>query len=156
MFKAIAAVAENGVIGNGNAIPWRISDDFKHFKKTTVGGVVVMGRKTWESLGSKPLPLRENVVVTSRPDKIFGAKAYKSLDDVERAYAGDERPVWIIGGAQLYKSALDKCGELVISRVHMSPKGDAYFPEFKDKFELSETLLKHPEFDVVRYVRKRK
>jgi len=65
--RAIAAIAENGVIGDGLSIPWRISDDFKHFKKTTLGGIIVMGRKTWESLGKRPLPGRENVVLTSRP-----------------------------------------------------------------------------------------
>ena len=62
---AIVAIAENGVIGNGLEIPWHISEDFKHFKRTTTGGIIVMGRRTWESLGSKPLPNRENVVITS-------------------------------------------------------------------------------------------
>ena len=65
-FKAIVAVAQNGVIGCGMKIPWHISEDFKHFKRTTLGGVVAMGRRTWESLGGRPLPGRENVVLTSR------------------------------------------------------------------------------------------
>ena len=69
--SAIVAIAENGVIGNGLEIPWHISEDFKHFKRTTTGGIIVMGRRTWESLGSKPLPNRENVVITSCPEKIL-------------------------------------------------------------------------------------
>lgn len=84
-FKAIAAVAENGVIGSGLSIPWHISEDFKHFKKTTLGGIVAMGRRTWESLGCKPLPNRENVVITSRPEEIAGgARAFRSLDELAR------------------------------------------------------------------------
>ena len=80
--RAIAAVSLNGVIGNGLQIPWHIPEDFKHFKKTTLGGIIVMGRKTWESLGAKPLPKRENVVITSTPEKIgAGAKAFKSFED---------------------------------------------------------------------------
>lgn len=71
-FKAIAAVAENGVIGRGLEIPWRISEDFRHFKRTTLGGVLLMGRRTWESLGSRPLPGRENAVITSWPGEVSG------------------------------------------------------------------------------------
>lgn len=155
-FKAIAAVAENGVIGSGLSIPWHISEDFKHFKKTTLGGIVAMGRRTWESLGCKPLPNRENVVITSRPEEIAGgARAFRSLDELARFYADDPRTLWIIGGAKLYETALDLCSELVISRVKMSPRGDVFFPKFDGKFEASETILSHPQFDVVRYVRRK-
>ncbi len=162
---AIVAVAENGVIGDGLTIPWRISEDFKHFKRTTLGGIIVMGRRTWESLGKKPLPNRENVVITSKPEVVLAeakadgfsdsVRAYSSLDGVLSAYETDSRNLWVIGGACLYKSALDKCDELIVSKVKLSPRGDVFFPMFKDKFEEKETILTHSQFDVVRYVRRK-
>ena len=162
---AIVAIAENGVIGNGLEIPWHISEDFKHFKRTTTGGIIVMGRRTWESLGSKPLPNRENVVITSSPEKILqqaqekgvaeNVRAYSSLDSAIEAYKNDERNLWIIGGAKLYESALDKCDEMLVNHVKMSPQGDIFFPPFQDKFEKSETILTHSEFDVVKYIRRK-
>ncbi len=162
---AIVAVAQNGVIGNGLSIPWRISEDFRHFKRTTLGGIIVMGRRTWESLGRKPLPERENVVITSAPTKLLEdarangfsdcVKAYASLDDALSAYSTDSRNLWIIGGARLYESALDKCDELIMSKVKMSPDGDVFFPQFEDKFEKKEIILAHSQFDVVRYVRRK-
>ena len=154
--KSIAAIAENGVIGKGLSIPWHISEDFRHFKKTTSGSIVAMGRRTWESLGSKPLPNRENAVVTSYPGSVGGgARVFASPQALVDAYASDSRDLWIIGGARLYESALDFCSELVISRVKMSPEGDVFFPKFEDKFDKAETILSHSLFDVVRYIRKK-
>lgn len=153
-FKAIAAVAENGVIGRGLEIPWRIPEDFRHFKRTTMGGVLLMGRRTWESLGAKPLPRRENAVLTSRPELVKGARAFASLEEAASAYRGDPRTVWICGGAALYKAALPECSELILSRVKMSPQGDVYFPDFADLFEEKEIILENELFDVIRYIRK--
>lgn len=153
-FKAIAAVAENGVIGRGLEIPWRIPEDFRHFKRTTMGGVLLMGRRTWESLGAKPLPRRENAVLTSRPELVKGARAFASLEEAASAYRGDPRTVWICGGAALYKAALPECSELILSRVKMSPQGDVYFPDFADLFEKKEIILENELFDVIRYIRK--
>lgn len=153
-FKAIAAVAENGVIGRGLEIPWRIPEDFRHFKRTTMGGVLLMGRRTWESLGAKPLPGRENAVLTSRPEFVKGARAFASLEEAASAYRGDPRTVWICGGAALYKAALPECSELILSRVKMSPQGDVYFPDFADLFEKKEIILENELFDVIRYIRK--
>ena len=153
--RAIAAIAENGVIGDGLSIPWRISDDFKHFKKTTLGGIIVMGRKTWESLGKRLLPGRENVVLTSRPETAGdGARVFSSLPELFAAYAKDNRDLWIIGGAALYASSLDFCSEIIVSRrKNVRPKG-RLLSQFEDKFVKAETILNHPQFDVVRYVRK--
>ena len=153
-FKAIAAVAENGVIGRGLEIPWRIPEDFRHFKRTTMGGVLLMGRRTWESLGAKPLPGRENAVLTSLPELVKGARAFASLEEAASAYRGDPRTVWICGGAALYKAALPECSELILSRVKMSPQGDVYFPDFADLFEEKEIILENELFDVIRYIRK--
>lgn len=153
-FKAIAAVAENGVIGNGLKIPWHISEEFKHFKKVTSGHVVLMGRKTWESLGCKPLPNRENAVITSQPQKIDGARAFDSLDAAVAAYDGDLRTVWICGGATLYKEALPLCAELLLSRVKLSPAGDVFFPDFSSLFRKDKIILENELFDVIKYIRK--
>ena len=144
-FKAIAAVAENGVIGRGLEIPWRIPEDFRHFKRTTMGGVLLMGRRTWESLGA---------VLTSRPELVKGARAFASLEEAASAYRGDPRTVWICGGAALYKAALPECSELILSRVKMSPQGDVFFPDFADLFEKKEIILENELFDVIRYIRK--
>lgn len=154
--KAIVAVAENGVIGKGLEIPWHISEDFKHFKATTMGGVILMGRKTWDSLGGRPLPNRENAVITSRPEDIeaTGVKVFSSLDEAVKAYAADSRTVWVCGGATLYKAALPLCDELIYSRVKMSPEGDVFFPKFDHLFVESEKILEHELFDVIKYVRK--
>ena len=162
---AIVAIAENKVIGNGLEIPWHISEDFKHFKRTTTGGIIVMGRRTWESLGSKPLPNRENVVITSSPEKILqqakekgvenSVRAFESVKKALSEYKNDERNLWIIGGAKLYESALPLCDELIVSHVKMSPIGDVFFPNFENLFEKNETILEHAEFDVVKYIRRK-
>lgn len=167
-FKAIVAVAENGVIGNGLHIPWRIPEDFAHFKRTTMGGVIVMGRKTWESLGCRPLPGRENVVLSSRPEDVKGIlpcdknftpkpnetclRAFSSLEEIEKFYAHDARNIWICGGAKLYALALPKTSEIILSRVKLSSEGDIFFPDISKNFTLNSIISEHEQFDVLRYV----
>ena len=154
--KAIAAVALNGVIGDGLNIPWHISEDFKHFKKTTTGHVVVMGRKTWQSLGEKPLPGRENAVITSNPSGIVNARAFCSLEECLKAYKGDDRTLWICGGAALYRAALPVCDELILTRVKFSPRGDVFFPKINHLFKKTKTLKRRKLFNVVKYVSRNK
>lgn len=150
-WKLIAAVAQNGVIGKGLDIPWHFSEDFKHFKRSTMGGIVVMGRRTWESFKGRPLPGRENVVISSSLKAVEGVKVFKTLEEFKNAYRDDERQVWIIGGASLYESALKDCDELVITRVKLSPDGDVFFPKFEDKFKETEKIFESPGFDIVKY-----
>jgi len=148
--KAIAAMARNRVIGAVGAIPWHLPEDFRWFKRTTLGGVVVMGRKTFESLG-KPLTGRRNVVI-SRTSHFVGVEMlpnFEALD--ERAYA--PAPVWIIGGGLLYERALSACSELFLSIVDASPEGDTFFPPFEHLFELDSVVERHPEFEVRHYRR---
>ena len=154
--KAIAAVALNGVIGNGLQIPWHISEDFKHLKKTTTGGIIVMGRKTWQSLGERPLPNRENVVITTTPESVKNAKGVSSLQAVFDTYKNDTRTIWICGGANLYKQALPFCDELILSRVKFSPKGDIFFPPINTLFKKTSILSKHKLFNVVKYIARSK
>lgn len=152
-WKAIAAVAENRVIGRGLQIPWHIPEDFKHFKAATMGGVIVMGKNTWESFKGRPLPGRENVVISSTCKPAEGIKIFPSLDAFKAAYENDPRQIWIIGGAKLYESALPFCDELVISRVKMSPEGDILFPDISNDFILKKTSFGGENFDILYYSR---
>src|ERR1051325_4315470 len=102
-FKAIAAMSKNRVIGNGNKIPWHIPEDFKWFKKMTTGHVVVMGRKTFESIG-KPLPNRETIILSKSGFSFPSVRTVSSLDDIQPNGGG--RDIFICGGAQIYEQAL--------------------------------------------------
>ncbi len=118
----ILAAAENGVIGKDGAIPWRIADDMKRFKALTMGKRVVMGRKTWDSLPKKPLPGRDNVVVTH--DTTWQAEGARVVHHVEDALGGE---VMVIGGAQIYRAALPFADRIELTQVHGDFAGDAVF-----------------------------
>ena len=115
MIAIIVAVAENGVIGGDNRLLWHISEDLKHFKAVTTGHPVVMGRKTYESLG-RPLPGRRNVVVTRQNISIEGCDVVHSLDEALALFRPEEK-VFVIGGAQIYAQALPLCDEFYLTRV---------------------------------------
>jgi dihydrofolate reductase len=131
----IAALAQNRVIGRDNQMPWHLPADLKHFKALTLGKPIIMGRKTWDSLG-RPLPGRLNLVVSRQPGVQFeGAEVFASLeaaivraDQWAREQGVDE--LMLIGGAQLYVQALPLAARLYLTRVELSPAGDAWFPEF--------------------------
>ena len=126
-FAVIAAVARNGVIGAGNAIPWHVPADLKHFRALTSGHRIVMGRRTWESLG-RPLPDRENVVVSRDPAfRAPGCIVVRSLDD---ALAGGTLPlpVFCIGGAKLYADALPRADRLYLTEIGAIFEGDTRMP----------------------------
>lgn len=141
----------NRVIGAGNRIPWHLPEDFKWFKKMTTGQVVVMGRKTFESIG-KPLPNRTTIVLTRSPERIHGVRTVSDLGQIDRAdpfLAG--REIYICGGAQLYRQALPLCSDLYLTLVQRVVEGDALFPRFEDRFELAEEVLACPEFKILHY-----
>ncbi|MPR02522.1 dihydrofolate reductase [Pseudomonas sp. MAFF 212408] len=131
----IAALGENRVIGVDNSMPWHLPGDFKYFKATTLGKPIIMGRKTWDSLG-RPLPGRLNLVVSRQTDlALEGAEVFPSLDAaVERAEAWaleqGANELMLIGGAQLYAQGLAQADRLYLTRVALSPAGDAWFPQF--------------------------
>jgi len=126
LLSIIAAVAENGVIGDKNRLLWHISEDLRRFKCITMGHPVVMGRRTWESLG-RPLPGRENVVVTRQERSFDGARTVHSLAEARALFAPGEE-VFVIGGAQIYAEALPAAGRLYLTRVHRAYEGDTRFP----------------------------
>jgi len=118
----ILAIADNGVIGKDGKIPWHISDDLKRFKALTLGKTVVMGRKTWDSLPRKPLPGRDNVVLTRDAGwRAEGAITVQALEDVLK---GD---VMVIGGAEIYRAALPLATRIELTEVHQAFEGDAVF-----------------------------
>lgn len=125
----VVAVARNGVIGRGNELPWRLPADLQHFKRTTLGHPVLMGRRTWESIG-RPLPGRANIVLTrSREYVAPGAVVVPSLD-AARAAAGTAEALMVIGGAELYRALLPDCAVLHLTEVHADVEGDVRFPDW--------------------------
>ena len=147
-FKAIAAMSLNRVIGNGNQIPWHLPEDFKWFKATTTGHIIVMGRKTFESIG-KPLPNRETVVLSRSAFSHPGVKTISSLEELPPLVG--EKQVFICGGAQIYEQTLPLCAELFLTLVKREVAGDALFPKFEDKFDLVEEIRDTPEFKILHY-----
>ena len=141
-------MSENRVIGRGNQIPWHLPEDFKWFKRTTTGQVVVMGRKTFESIG-KPLPNRTTIVLSrsqfSHPD--VQTVSDLSLIDV----ANETRDVFICGGAQVYAQTLPLCSDLYLTQVKRVVAGDALFPPFEEQFALVEEVLDCPDFKILHY-----
>ena len=128
MVSIIVAIAQNGTIGDKNSLLWHIKEDMRFFRTTTSGHAVVMGRKTFESLGSRPLPKRTNIVIT-RADRVFeGALTAHSLEEAIRL-AEDDEEIFIIGGAQIYREALRVADRMYITRVMHDYEGDTSFPD---------------------------
>ena len=177
-WKAIAAMAENRVIGIENRIPWHLPEDFKWFKQCTLGNVVVFGRKTFVGLG-KPLPGRTNLVLTRNPaearqahrDLLARSTAtlpegatpgrpnvapapldfIESLEELRRR--DDPCDVFICGGAQIYEAAFPLCEELLLTRVKRTVAGDAFLPPFEHLFDFVEVIRETPDFVIERWRR---
>jgi len=131
----IWAMAQNRVIGRNNALPWYLPEDLRYFKRVTMGKPIIMGRKTWESIG-RPLPGRTNIVITRDPAfTADGVKVVHSLDEAMRMAEniclinGCDEAV-VMGGAEIYALALPKADRLYMTQVHADVQGDAFFPEF--------------------------
>ncbi len=132
MISVIAAVAQGGVIGGGNRLLWHISEDLKRFKSITTGHPVVMGRKTWESLG-RALPGRRNVVITRQADyRAEGAETVGSLSEAVALFAPEEE-VFIIGGGDIYRQAMPLADRLYLTEVEVKYDGDTYFPDWSSE-----------------------
>jgi dihydrofolate reductase len=177
--RAIAAMSRNRVIGRGDAIPWRISDELKWFRRTTLGHAVVMGRRTFETL-PRPLDGRVNVVLTRDPERLrasgpryaqalVGAAAARPPEVVLQpgvlevrlvsgleplARSGLAAGAWLAGGAQVYARFLPECSELLLSVVGRDVDGDVSFPAFEHLFEPAGVIAEFAEFHVQRWVRR--
>ena len=128
MVSIIVAIAQNGTIGDKNALLWHIKEDMRFFRTTTSGHPVIMGRKTFESLGSKPLPKRTNIVITRADREFEGALTAHSLEEAIRM-AGEDEEIFIMGGAQIYREALSVVDRMYITHVERDYEGDTVFPD---------------------------
>lgn len=153
----VAAVSKNGVIGNGSDIPWRINGEQKKFKEITADGIVIMGRKTYESIG-KPLPNRFNIVVSKHPQYI--APGIQVCSDLETAIMTgvmhgfiDNKKIFIIGGGSIYAEALKYASKAIISRLDIDVEGDIYFPQLDSVWDIVaiEPVKSNINYTVVTY-----
>jgi dihydrofolate reductase len=142
----IVAMDENGLIGKDNRLPWRLPDDLKHFKRMTLGKPILMGRKTWESLG-KPLPERRHLVMTRNLSfHADGVTVVRTLDGALRAVEGADE-LMVIGGAKVYDLALPRAQRLYVTRVHAHLEGDTRFPETDWSEWYRDSIESHPADD---------
>jgi dihydrofolate reductase len=139
----IAAVAQNRGIGKGGKLPWHISEDLKRFKHLTVGHAILMGRKTFESIGH-PLTGRRNVVLSSR--SVPGVESYPTIAAALSALADQER-VFVIGGGQIYAEFLDRADEVYLTLVHRDVNADTFFPPFDRVLQSRFSLVRQDEHD---------
>ena len=137
LITLIAARARNGVIGRNNALPWHLPEDLKHFRQQTMGHTVLLGRKTWESIG-RPLPGRQMVGISRQPlDLPEGVGQARSLDEAIARHA-DEAEVFVMGGAQIYTLAWPLAGRVLLTEVDLAPEGDAWM-DLPDPAQWQET-----------------
>jgi dihydrofolate reductase len=130
MISFVVAMDENRAIGKDNDLPWYLPNDLKHFKKTTMGKPVVMGRKTYESIG-KPLPGRENIVVTR--DQSYHAEGTTTVHSVDEVLQWEAEEICVIGGTEIFKLFLPVADRLYITEIHHTFDADTYFPELSDE-----------------------
>jgi dihydrofolate reductase len=150
--KAIVAMTPNRVIGKENQIPWHVPGEQKWFKQITMGHSILMGRKTFESIG-RPLPGRRNLVVT-RSREIQGVEIVCDLEKFDpSSYEVNGKDLFVIGGAEIYRALLPKCDSIYVTMLKQEFSGDTYFPAFETSFELSEVICGTSAYDVLRYLR---
>ena len=153
----IAAVSKNGVIGRTNGeMPWHLKEEFRHFKNTTMGFPIIMGRKTFESLG-KPLKGRLNIVVTRNQNlklEFDEVKKFYSLkESLEYCLSLGKEKVFITGGGEIYNQAIGIADEMILSFLSFDAEGDVYFPKIDQNIWKEESREKRSEFEIVRYLR---
>ncbi len=159
IISLIAAVAKNRVIGRGNQLPWKLPEDLRRFRHLTLGHPVIMGRKTFESLG-KPLPGRANIVVSRSMGPLPNVDVYASLETALGAASRMDESVFVIGGGEIYAQALPHAARLHLTEIRADFAGDAQFPEFdRDEWKEVSRDQRKPEaadgfeFAFVRYDR---
>jgi len=143
---AVVAMDQHRLIGANGGIPWHLPEDFRQFKALTMGGVLIMGRRTHESIG-RPLPGRETIVVSASGTCFSGVRTVRALEELQPEQF--DRPVYLCGGEGIYRAGLQFCHELRISHVEGEYKGDTWFPPFEAEFQPVETVMQRPEFRVV-------
>jgi dihydrofolate reductase len=158
MVALIVAMSEDGTIGDKGKIPWHISDDLKRFKRLTIGHPIIMGRKTYESIG-KSLPRRTNIVLTRSRNFVAPSEVLKfdSLDAaLDHCRQQHEELVFIIGGAEVYRQSLPVADKLFITEVHQRATGDAQFPDYDRSQWIEVARVSRPEYSFVEYTRRKR
>jgi dihydrofolate reductase len=154
MITIIAAVAKNGVIGSNGKIPWKIPEEMDYFRETTLGHIIIMGRKTWDSLHVRPLPDRLNIVISKSSHKFEGAVSAPDLETaIKYAKNWTNNDIFIIGGANVYHQALEGglVDKLLISKISLTYEGDTYFPEVDKKVWFGKIIKESVSFNVWEY-----
>lgn len=146
---AIAAMAQNRAIGAGNKLPWSLPEDLKFFRESTRGKTLLMGRKTYESIG-RPLPYRRTLVLSRSTTAIPEVEVIDSLARIPEVMR-DGGELWVCGGSEIYTQTLPWWDEVLITRVKRTVEGDAFFPTFEHLFILSEVVREAREFTIERY-----
>lgn len=150
-WKAMAAMAENRVIGSQGKLPWNLPEELQWVRTTTLGGVMIMGRKTYESIG-RPMPKRTNVIVSRSLGPVAGCTVIPNLQAVDSLELPEEAPIWIFGGAEIYRAALPRVRDLYLTIVKRTVEGDTWFPPFEDRFRLATIVRDTPDFQIRLYV----
>lgn len=146
---AVVAMSPNRVIGRGGQLPWHLPGDLRFFRRATMGQAVLMGRKTWESIG-KALPGRRNIVLSRGELELpGGVDLIHTPEEIAGLHIATK--LCVIGGAEIYRLLLPASDELLLTWVKQPYEGDTFFPEFEDRFVLSEILEEAEEFEVRRY-----
>jgi dihydrofolate reductase len=150
-YSLIAGVPDNWVIGNGLKIPWYIPEDFKLFKEKTIDSVIIMGQLTWDSLPIKPLPKRINIVLNREKVHNQGAETFTDMEEAFKFANKQNKNIFVIGGASIYKQTIHNAKYLYISHVFGEFDGDILFPKFnKDHYKILETK-KFDKFEFCKY-----
>lgn len=156
MIKIIAAISENGVIGKNGDLIFKHAEDLKHFKAQTTNNVIIMGRKTWESIGSKPLPNRTNIIL-SKNNIISGENHFSILNIDEIPMIAKEyhnKHIFIIGGGEIYKQTINIADELIITQFNEFAEGDTHFPQIDRNVWMCKYIKYYPDF-IIKTYRKR-
>lgn len=154
----ISAVAKNNVIGKSNGeLPWHISEEFKHFKETTLGSPIIMGRKSFDALG-KPLPKRENIIISNNKELSYSFADIKIFNNLTDAFTHcknkNYEKVFVIGGGQIYSQAIELVDEMIISKLNFNAEGEVYFPKYDENNWEIVKRDKREQFEIFWYKRK--
>lgn len=150
-FKAIAAMSLNRVIGKGNALPWDIPQELEWFKKNTLDQIILMGRKTYDSIG-RPLPRRTSIILSKTASNIPGTTIIRDLKELATLSLPSDKTIWVIGGAEIYKLTLPYTSELYLTIVKKEiPDGDAFFPPFEESFTPFDIIENNQQYTIIQY-----
>ena len=154
-FTAIVAMGGNRVIGKDGALPWHIPGDLRWFRNTTWGNTIIMGRKTFQSIG-KALPGRTSVVLSrvAQPCSFIGAQVYRSASELVGKLPELPGQHFVIGGEEIYKALMPHTHEILLTRVTGNYEGDAFFPPFEGEFTMTEVIDQKTEYKIERWVRR--